>query len=559
MKLVRRCGLIVCGVFPLACGGVDALRFANEAPVMVVNDRRDTPIKPRKRRFAKLVYHADGFLLRRITRAMELRVTQRALDVNSIGEVPDSTWFTNRIGMYELSVEDVRRGPAEDQGPEAFTPWTIVGTKVGGVSPGFLIKDRRGVKYLLKFDAKGYPEYETAADVIVQRVLWACGFNVPDDRIVLFRKSDLTIAQDAVVKDWFGNKRPMTQKDLDSNLKRVDIRPDGRIRGLTSKYLSGIPIGGYAREGVRKDDPNDVIRHEDRRAVRGQYAIFSWLNHSDVKEENTLDMWVEDHLDSSRHYVKHYLVDFGKALGVLGLLDATRQEGFAHAIDVEYAIASLVSLGLWPRPWDGLSRPALPGVGLIDAAHYDPGRWKTHTPYFPFLDRDRFDGFWGAKIAIRFSRRQLSAIVAEARYSDPRSARYIVDTLVKRQRTTARYWFSRVTPVDRVTARLTPHGYQVCFDDLTSRYLSRDRVRYSARAYNYHGRQLAWRAEAMTSAHGRACLPALTPPVTQDGYTIIRLARRSRAPSRRHAMPPVDVHFARSRSGTWRVIGMRRH
>ncbi|MCA1659740.1 MAG: hypothetical protein LC642_04255, partial [Verrucomicrobiaceae bacterium] len=39
----------------------------------------------------------------------------RAMNVNTLDEVPDSSWFTNRIGRQEISVEDLVRGP--DRGP----------------------------------------------------------------------------------------------------------------------------------------------------------------------------------------------------------------------------------------------------------------------------------------------------------------------------------------------------------------------------------------------------------------------------------------------------------
>jgi len=35
----------------------------------------------------------------------------RAQNVNTIDEVPDSSWFTNRIGARPLSIEDAVRGP----------------------------------------------------------------------------------------------------------------------------------------------------------------------------------------------------------------------------------------------------------------------------------------------------------------------------------------------------------------------------------------------------------------------------------------------------------------
>src|SRR5215212_3488654 len=40
-----------------------------------------------------------------------------ALNVNTLGEVPDSSWFTNRLGQHDLSVDEVVRGPNTVDGP----------------------------------------------------------------------------------------------------------------------------------------------------------------------------------------------------------------------------------------------------------------------------------------------------------------------------------------------------------------------------------------------------------------------------------------------------------
>src|SRR5262245_21427204 len=39
------------------------------------------------------------------------RSNQLALDINTIGEVPDSSWFVNRIGRRAMSLEEIVRGP----------------------------------------------------------------------------------------------------------------------------------------------------------------------------------------------------------------------------------------------------------------------------------------------------------------------------------------------------------------------------------------------------------------------------------------------------------------
>lgn len=542
----------------ISCGGVSGVgttRFVNQAPVWQVNDRHDTPVKPAKRGFPRTLYHFDGFFFRRVTRALELRRHVTAKNVNSLGEVPNSTWFTNRIGVRSMSVAEVRRGPATDEGPKK--PFTILGTKVGGKSVGFMIKDANGLRYLLKFDPKGEPEIETAADVISARLLHACGFNVPDDQIVYFTRKDLIIAEKATVADTFGNKRKMTEEDLLVNLGKIDVAPNGRIRGLTSKFVKGVPLGGVARSGVRKDDPNDLVAHEHRRDLRGQYVVFSWINHTDVKEDNLLDMWTKDPANPSRRFVKHYLVDFGKALGAMGQLDKMRHSGFGHSFDFEYLFRSLLTFGLVRRPWEGLRVPKLRGVGRFESRNYEPGRWKSHAPWFAFKDKDRFDMFWGAKLIARFTPAHIRAAVEAGRYTDRRATDYVTKTLIERQRKTVRYWFKKVNPLDQFTVEADG---RFCFDDLMVTYHLEPGLHassYRLIGYDYGGKRTGWRASAKPAPHGRVCVRGLRKGPSHSGYTIVRVETRRRG---RDLRMPVDVHLAVSKkTGKLRVIGLRRH
>ena len=542
-------------LFGTACGGsgkLGAVRYENRPVVWRVNDRNDVPEKPEERTYARVLYHVDGYVVRRLTRAMEVRKSRRARNVNALDEVPDSTWFTNRIGVRDLTLDEIRRGPNLEDGPEAHKPWTITGSKVGGTAVGFLMKDARGIKYLLKFDDKRGPEMETAADVIVQRLLWACGYNVPEDDIVSFSREDLVLAKDASIKDVFGNKAPMSVAHLETGLAKVDKLPDGTYRGLASRYLPGIPIGPYAREGVRKDDPNDIIPHEDRRELRGAYAIFEWLNHTDLQEDNTLDMWHEDEA-AGRHYVMHYLIDFGKALGVMGYLNKWKWPGYTYRLDFSYMISGLFGLGVWKRQYEDLSRPELVGVGLIESENFEPGKWRPNSFYWPLEDKDRFDAFWGAKIIIRLTEQHIRTAVEQGGLSDSRSVDYLTETLVARQRKTARYWFRQVAPLDRfeVSER------RLCFEDLTARYQLEDvsHTTYDIAGYDYDGRATGWTSTASPGDDGRVCADGLDPSGAKDGYTIVRVVTR-RGKSR---LPPTLVHAARdSEAGQLHVIGLRR-
>ena len=67
---------------------------------------------------------------------------------------------------------------------------------------------------------------------------------------------------------------------------------------------------------TRPDDPNDLVPHEDRRELRAYGVFAAWLNHVDAKAINSLDMLVTE---NGRSFVRHYLVDFGSALGSGGV------------------------------------------------------------------------------------------------------------------------------------------------------------------------------------------------------------------------------------------------
>ena len=54
------------------------------------------------------------------------RCARRRVNVNTLGEVPDSSWFTNRIGVRDMTIDEVLRGPDTIDGP-APGPWEVIG------------------------------------------------------------------------------------------------------------------------------------------------------------------------------------------------------------------------------------------------------------------------------------------------------------------------------------------------------------------------------------------------------------------------------------------------
>jgi len=64
----------------------------------------------------------------------------RALNVNTVDEVPDSTWFTNRIGRGAMTLDQIVRGPNELD-ITSIDGWPIVQEKSTGLTTGYRVVD----------------------------------------------------------------------------------------------------------------------------------------------------------------------------------------------------------------------------------------------------------------------------------------------------------------------------------------------------------------------------------------------------------------------------------
>ncbi len=496
------------------------VRFANAPPARAVNDRSDVPRKPAERKFVRLFYNVDGQFIRPLTRPLELRRSQRALGVNALDEAPDSTWFTNRVGVRSVSPDEIAAAPGGVGSPEPYKPWTVLSTKQGGMSMGFVIKDSRGERFLMKFDVPGEPESETATQIIAGKLMWAFGLNVTEDYVAFVYPDELVLADDAKVKGPFGDGKRLTNDELVRRLAGVDRQPDGSMRVLVSHWLPGKPLGGHTAEGVREDDPNDRIPHELRRDLRGLYSLFAWLDHVDIHGANMLDMYISDPADARRHYVKHYWIDYGIALGYGARKNEERRYGYEWYVDYPRIAQSLFSFGLIKNQWEARDPQSRRGAGMLETKLYDPGAWRSTTPaYRPIYTADQFDKFWGAKIIMRFTREQIRAAVDAARLSDPGVASWLTEALIARQRATGAYWFSRVNPLDRFIA--TPD--KLCFDDLAIEhaFVAPAGTTYTLTAYSSSGDELAARA-VVAGASGVTCGP-LSLASDNEGYTIVRV------------------------------------
>jgi hypothetical protein len=323
-----------------------------------------------------------------------------------------------------MTIRELVRGPGDQNAPAAEGPWLVIGAKTEGVSPGFRIQDKRGRKYLLKFDPSANPEMATGADVVVSKFLYALGYNVPENYIVTFERAQLK------VDPKLEGRHRITEKQVNAALSFVRKDRAGKYRAVASLLLEGKPLGPFSFYGVREDDPNDRIPHEHRRSLRGLYVMSAWLHHTDSKAGNTLDMLVSE---NGVRFVRHHLIDFGTALGSASSESKSARQGYEYLLDVKPAIVQALTFGLLVPKWARVKTPALPSVGRFEAEAFDPHKWKPNFQNAAFANRLPEDEAWAASKVTAFRTEEIRAIVETGQYSDPRAVDWITKVLAERR------------------------------------------------------------------------------------------------------------------------------
>ncbi len=388
---------------------------------------------------------------------------EESWNINSFDEVPNSSWFTNRHHMNPLSRDEKMAGKYFNGGPDTSGVWTVSRPKVGGLTPGFWITDAKGDMYILKFDPPGNPEMSTAAAIITGRFFHAAGYNVPEETICYFQPEQLVIGEGVTYKDTDGNKVPFTQETLNSILKQVHVMPDGRVRCLASTLLPSV-LGPFSFDGTRKDDPNDWCRHEHRRELRGLYVFCSFLNHWDIKDQNTMDIYANV---GGRRFVQHFLLDFGTSMGSGGYKPADPRFGYTNTVDILYSMVSFMSLGLKVWPWEVPESIRYPSVGYFESKMFHPAAWKPGYPIPSFENMTHRDAYWAAKVLMSFDDEDIKALLDAGQLSNPRARDYLLATLKERQEKIGRHWFSFVNPLDYFESSPLSQGLEIRFQDLS--------------------------------------------------------------------------------------------
>lgn len=539
--------------------------FPTAAPTWVDADQRPFATEPEEYYSPFAWDAADQIVFRPLARAFAVDPAGEAVNVNAFDEVPDSSWFRNRIGQRPMTPSQVAIGPCRERPLDPGGPWTVTGAKPNGANPGFIIEDQDERRYLLKFDGVVQGPRATSADVIVSKLYYAAGYYTPCNEIVFFDRGILAIDAGALGENAAGKKEPLSAAHLDTVLSKALRLPDGRYRASASRFIEGKPIGPWRYEGRRKDDPNDVVRHQERRELRGARVLAAWTNHFDSREQNTMAAWVD--VGGGRGYVRHYYIDFGDCLGsiweppMLG-----RRIGHSSYFDPAHVAADFATLGALERPWDrarfGRSGAVFGYYGVDD---FDPDAYHPGYPNPAFLRATERDSAWMARIVARLTDEHLRAVIEVARMQDPRLEGELLRILRGRQEVLLERYLARISPLAHPTLEAgTP--VELCLRDLAVEAgvaPSSARV-YGARAWydrEFSGRDEPLKLEGLgelgrlTARPDKGVCVSLPPGVSAGGYLVVDVHAGALHGT---LLPPARVHLVGTPDQGLLVVGLER-
>jgi hypothetical protein len=427
-----------------------AQRFLPDDPVWEDPDRLDMPFPepaPSARGIGPLEFVWRSFVV-----PGDYAVP--AENVNTVGGVPNSSWYTNRHYRSSLSTAALRQGPNREPSPSLQAPWRVIGVSETEEVPRGLIQDGTGRRFRILFDAPAHPEMATGAAMIGSRLLHALGYNVPQHWLRRVRGEQLAPQPDSGV----------TRATVDSLLDAAAQRPDGSYRALMTR----IPdverrIGPFRFRGTRSDDANDVFPHENRRELRGLRIVAAWIQHSKLRPRHTLDVGVRA---GGHQFVRHYLTNLHLTLGSGGEASKPPWSGHEYVLELDRVFERVGTLGLSGGEWAATGSSNAPPIGRFEAEGFEPRAWRPEWPNPAFQRAGPADAFWAAKKVRHFSREDLEAIVSTADYTSDEVADHVLRVLLARRDTIARAYLDWGGGLDRFRTR----SGRLTFTDLRAAY-----------------------------------------------------------------------------------------
>ncbi len=463
--------------------------------------------------------------------------------VNTLGEVMDSSWYTNRHGKRRMSREELVRGAGDAQPPLQDQPWRALAVKQYGNRPGILMVDSQKQLYLLRFDPPDYLEMSTGAEMVSSKIFYALGYNVLENYIVYFPRAQIVPSEAGEQITSMGEKRDLTDEDLDSFLKTVAVDRQRGYRAVATR----IPVdwdklvGNFQFFNTRSDDPNDIVPHEHRRDLRGLFVFSAWLNNNWILPTATVDVLV---VENDIPFIRHFLIDFTRTLGSGDKRPKTAREGNEPMWDRGPTAKNVIGLGIYTPRWERANYSKFRSVGHFEYETFEPEKWVGNQRLAPFENRLPDDTYWAAKQVMAFSDEDLQALVGTGQYSDPEAAAWIVRSLAGRRDRIGQAYISKVLPLDNFRVEID----ELEFDDLAVSHGFAPQRNYRAIWYRFDNESEEYTEMGNPGSFFEVPLPVRQ--ASQGSYHAARIWADDREMN-------ITV-FLRKESGGFKVVGIDR-
>jgi hypothetical protein len=469
----------------------------------------------------------------------------RAKNINTIDEVPDSSWFTNRIGSRPVTADEITRGPNVGAPPDP-SKWVLIREKSSGANPGFTAIDARGETWFLAFDTPAYPEADSAAVAIATRLFWALGYNQVESFITTFDPKKTTISPEATVRRPNGKRTQFGTDDMNAVLERGARNPDGTYRVVAGRLLRGKVLGPFQYSGTRPDDPNDLVPHEHRRELRTLRVFGAWTNLTDLKPGNTLDTLVTE---NGKTVVKHYLQDVGSTFGMAN--DKHQWDtGYEYYYEGGPALKRLGTLGFGVSDWQTVDYTEYPAVGKFEGTEFDPREWRPQTPTIAYMELRDDDAFWAARRVGAFTDELIRVAVRMGQISDPAAEKYLADVLIQRREKIKSVYLTAVNPI--VNPRLDANGLTI-ENAAVDGGVAKGTVSYRASWMQFDNATGA--TKPISETQSTTTTIAAPGGLPSSGFVAVDIAAEADAyPTWKQ---PVRAYFRRD-GGSWKLVGFER-